>query len=212
VDITIPLHSFYSPRIIIVLVALVAILTAAVVHLRRTLRVVQKDLALAREQFGKDPLTGLFNRLGLELHAEQMWKRYLRERRKVELAVVFIDMDRFKELNDTFGHAFGDEALRVLGRTLKSALRETDIACRYGGDEFVLLMSGASHDGVLLVLDRLRQRFERAVRLLCEEQHKKCPTGASFSYGVSFATAETTNVAQLLGKADEAMYKNKRTT
>ena len=111
---------------------------------------VAEDMALAlanlrlrenlRSQAIRDPLTGLFNRRYLEETMERELNRVKRQR--VSLGVIMMDLDHFKQYNDTFGHSAGDELLSALGTLLKSQIRGEDIACRYGGEEFLLIIAG----------------------------------------------------------------------
>src|SRR3989442_2567461 len=95
-----------------------------------------------REQAIRDPLIGLFNRRFLE---ETMSRDvYRAQRRNSPLCVVMLDLDDFKRFNDTFGHDAGDALLRELGQVLREKLRKSDISCRYGGDEFVLVLPDSS--------------------------------------------------------------------
>jgi PleD family two-component response regulator len=95
-----------------------------------------------REQATHDPLTGLCNRRFLE---ENLARELHRARRaNSPLCVVMLDLDNFKPFNDTFGHDAGDSMLRELGQMLREKLRKSDIACRYGGDEFVLVLPDSS--------------------------------------------------------------------
>lgn len=101
-----------------------------------------KSQALLLEQAVRDPLTGLFNRRYME---ETLERELLRAMRKnVPLAIIMLDMDNLKIYNDTWGHAAGDAALQQLGSVLLNQVRREDIACRYGGDEFILIMPDAS--------------------------------------------------------------------
>ena len=91
-----------------------------------------------REQAIHDPLTGLYNRRYLEDSLTR--ELYRAQRQNTSLCVSMLDIDHFKVINDTFGHAAGDALLAELGRILRENLRKSDIACRYGGDEFVLIL------------------------------------------------------------------------
>ena len=95
-----------------------------------------------RTQSIRDPLTGLFNRRYMEESLERELRRTIRK--KLPLALLMVDVDHFKHFNDTFGHEAGDEILRELARLFQSRLRAEDIACRYGGEEFVLILPDAS--------------------------------------------------------------------
>jgi diguanylate cyclase (GGDEF)-like protein/PAS domain S-box-containing protein len=101
-----------------------------------------KSQALLREQSVRDHLTGLFNRRYME---ETLERELLRAARKqLSLGVIMLDVDNLKQFNDTWGHAAGDEILRELGSLLLRQVRGEDIACRYGGDEFILILPDAS--------------------------------------------------------------------
>lgn len=104
-----------------------------------------------------DPLTGLFNRRGLEVELPKLLalsRRYL-----APVSVVMLDIDRFKAVNDTYGHPVGDEVLRRLGRILKESVRKEDLAVRYGGEEFLLVLFGAEREAAKEVVERIRERF-----------------------------------------------------
>jgi diguanylate cyclase (GGDEF)-like protein/PAS domain S-box-containing protein len=103
--------------------------------------------ALLREQSVKDHLTGLFNRRYLEETLERELRRALRKQYSV--GVVMFDVDYFKQFNDTYGHAIGDLILKELGKIIKENTRKDDIACRFGGDEFVIVFPDASRETTL---------------------------------------------------------------
>jgi diguanylate cyclase (GGDEF)-like protein/PAS domain S-box-containing protein len=153
-----------------------------------------------REQAIQDPLTGLCNRryleenLGRELHRSQ--------RGKSPLSVVMLDLDNFKPFNDTFGHDAGDSLLRDLAHTLSEKLRKSDIACRYGGDEFVLVLPDSS------VADT-QQRLEQ-IRVLLKESQTR-PGGSlvgpiTISAGVAAAPGHGSTAPELLRAADVALF------
>ena len=106
-----------------------------------------------RHQARSDPLTGLANRVLLQERLEELLTA------QTPVAVVFCDLDRFKDINDTHGHAVGDEVLRVIGRRLAQHLADADVVARIGGDEFVVVISGAEQADSALLL----QRIDRAV-------------------------------------------------
>lgn len=107
-----------------------------------------------------DPLTGLWNRRGFEPLIEQAIARTGRTGEAI--AIVVIDVDRFKQINDRHGHGVGDEALVSVSRALVGAIRPTDIAARLGGDEFALLLAGADASGASLVCERIRRSLARS--------------------------------------------------
>ena len=156
-----------------------------------------------RTQSIRDPLTGLFNRRYLEETLERELRRAERSRGK--LSVVMLDLDRFKEFNDTFGHDAGDLLLRDFGRLLPEIVRGGDVVCRYGGEEFVIVLPEAD-------VEVTRQRAERirdAVRRLVVS-HRGEPIGSvTVSAGVAGFPNDGTTATVLLQAADAALYRAK---
>ena len=105
-----------------------------------------------------DELTGLPNRRALrEILDDEVARSY---RIKGDFSIVLCDIDHFKSINDRYGHAIGDEALRYIAATMESALRKSDISARWGGEEFMLALSGAAIDAGIMIAERLRARVE----------------------------------------------------
>ncbi len=156
-----------------------------------------------REQSLRDPLTGLFNRRYTEESFDREIRRATRE--GYGLGVLMADLDHFKELNDAFGHAAGDEMLRRIGRFLAGAVRGEDIACRLGGDEFVVILPKASLDDAQRRAEALREGIK--VPPLDESRHLY-PT-MTMSVGVAEFPEHGTSVQQLLLAADSALYRAK---
>ena len=100
---------------------------------------------------------GLFHRRGLEVELPKLLA--LSRRYRAPVSVVMLDIDRFKAVNDTYGHPVGDEVLRRLGRILKQSVRKEDLAVRYGGEEFLLVLFGAEREAAKEVVERIRERF-----------------------------------------------------
>jgi diguanylate cyclase (GGDEF)-like protein len=157
-----------------------------------------------RERSLHDPLTGLANRsLFFDRVAHGLAR--LARRSGAIAAVLFIDLDNFKTVNDTLGHAHGDRLLRLVAERLRTVVRVTDTVARLGGDEFALLLEDlTSADGALLVADRalsvLAQPFELATQSV----------SVSASIGVALRADATAGVDELIHEADEAMYEAKR--
>ena len=188
-------------------------LTPALAAVKEQLAVtVAEDLALAlanlklretlRSQAIRDPLTGLFNRRYLEVTMERELNRV--KRQETPLGVIMMDLDHFKDYNDTFGHSAGDELLSALGALLKSHIRGEDIACRYGGEEFLLILPGASMEIALERAEGLRQAVKEM------HQHYQGLKPASLSLGVAVYPDHGDTGGQLIQAADAALYRAKR--
>ncbi len=151
---------------------------------------------------GHDLLTGLPNRSLFLEHLQQTIKEA--RRNKTMFAVVFIDLDDFKEINDTYGHEAGDTVLQKLSRTLAGVTRENDIVARLGGDEFVGLFD-VSHNTDVSVIKR-----KISDDVLNEIHCPKYNITIHYSLGVSIYPTDGTSVDTLLKKADQAMYLQKK--
>jgi diguanylate cyclase (GGDEF)-like protein len=148
-----------------------------------------------------DPLTGLYNRRGFEARIEALSSR--QGGAPGQQTWIMIDIDHFKAVNDTFGHEAGDEVLKAVAISLQSTLREGDILSRFGGEEFVLLMPGASETVGASVAERLRLKLEALTIGVDGRQIR-----ATASFGVAQqATGETQ--AATLERADAALYRAK---
>jgi len=152
-----------------------------------------------------DPLTGLANRSLFHDRVEHALARLARHEDST-IAVLFIDLDDFKVVNDTLGHARGDRLLVLLGERLRTVVRPTDTVARLGGDEFALLLEEvASGDAALAVANRAIAAAALPFELAGQ------PVSVSISIGVAHRSTAGTSVAELLGEADAAMYEAKRT-
>lgn len=146
-----------------------------------------------------DFLTGLLNRYSLESRLEQALLSAKRE--QYQLAVIFIDLDRFKVINDSLGHPFGDRLLIEVARRLESAVRESDIVARQGGDEFVVVLTRlASEEDVLGRVNQIQERLNQAYQLGEHVLH------SSPSVGVAIFPGDGDTPATLMKNADTAMY------
>ena len=156
-----------------------------------------------QDQAVRDALTGLFNRRYLGETLERELARSTREGRP--LSLVLLDVDRFKALNDAHGHAAGDQVLQALGRLLAEQSRQGDVACRHGGDEFVVLLPGAPADAARARAELWREAFA-ALRL----PFAGGPLSATLSLGVAGFPAHAGGADELLRRADAALYEAKR--
>lgn len=151
-----------------------------------------------------DKLTGLPNRRMLEDRMQQLIARAKRE--KAKLSVLFIDLDKFKQVNDTHGHEVGDWLLQEVSRRLTSCLRATDTASRIGGDEFVVVLPDAKTvDGAVLVAEKIRIEMEKPFAM-----SETLALDISSSIGVVMYPDQADNPRDLLRFGDEAMYKAKK--
>jgi diguanylate cyclase (GGDEF)-like protein len=139
-----------------------------------------------------DPLTGLANRRHLELVLERAWPAALRGE---GLAVAVLDLDRFKEVNDTGGHPAGDQLLRTVADALRGEARGADTVARLGGDEFVLVLPGADEAGARALVERVRRRLAGV---------------AEFSAGVAAYGPGQESAEGLVREADRRLYEEKR--
>jgi diguanylate cyclase (GGDEF)-like protein len=156
-----------------------------------------------REQAIRDPLTGVFNRRYLQETLEREIARVHRVRQPV--GIMIMDIDNFKLINDTYGHTAGDLMLEALGELLKANIRLEDIACRYGGEEFVVVMPGASLQTANERASIIRARFE-ALRVTYESYH----IHATVSMGVAAYPMHGSTGEEVLIRADRALYRAKQ--
>jgi len=179
-----------NPRQLAVMVGETIKLSLANLKLRKTLH----------EQATRDPLTGLFNRryldetLPRELHGAL--------RRDAPLCLAMIDLDHFKRFNDMFGHDTGDLVLRESGRLLRDNLRKSDVACRYGGEEFVLVLPDSSLADASQRVEQLRILFEK----LEIRQNGQLMATTTISAGVASAPEHFSTMEEHLRAADEALH------
>jgi len=147
----------------------------------------------------KDPLTNLYNRHYLEDYATQAFSRMQRHNSK--LVLIFIDLDNFKQVNDTYGHEMGDKVLKEVSEILKDIFRKYDIVVRYGGDEFIILIEDLNYDekNIKILLEKMVDRIEKNLAKF----------KISASYGIAVAPDEANNLKDLIFLADERMYKQK---
>jgi two-component system, cell cycle response regulator len=152
-----------------------------------------------------DPLTGLFNRRYMESHVGTLIDRSAA--RGKSLSVLILDVDYFKSINDSYGHDAGDDVLREFAERLKASIRGIDLACRYGGEEFVVVMPDTDLGIAAMVAERIRRRIagepfpieggERTIEV-------------TISVGIAARMGAQDNATLMLKRADEALYRAKR--
>lgn len=162
-------------------------------------RVVELERLLDR-----DYLTGLYNRrFFMERFVEELaWSVRYHE----PLSVFMIDIDHFKKVNDTYGHACGDEILKQTAKTLTSSLRTEDIVARYGGEEFIVLLSNTNADGAMTAAENLRSAVQQ-VDFCCSDIHLRLTISigvATYDYGSELS------IDAIIGRADNALYAAKK--
>ncbi|GAB4258567.1 GGDEF domain-containing protein [Deferrisoma sp.] len=183
-------------------------LRAEVERLRRAVSRLEEEVEThrerareAREQSLRDPLTGCFNRLAYEERAraeEARWRRY-----GSPLSVIVLDVDKFKGINDRFGHRAGDKVLRAIAQIAGSQIREVDFFGRYGGEEFVVLLPETPLEAAVKVAEKIRRSVE-AFRFHARGE----PVPITVSCGVAqFRPGDT--AASAFQRADEALYRAK---
>lgn len=146
-----------------------------------------------------DALTGLLNRRYLEERITEEIKRS--HRHGFPMSLMMIDVDEFKSYNDNYGHPEGDKALRIVAQNLKETLRGADVASRYGGEEFSILLPQTSPGEAKNIAERIRQKIENAKFPNCQ---------VTVSIGIAGASAKVNSAEDLIAAADSALYEAKR--
>ena len=150
-----------------------------------------------------DSLTGLYNRRYLEVHLQKLLNK--NERSNKALAILMVDIDNFKQVNDTYGHAVGDQILKIFAERLKDGLRSFDLVARMGGEEFVVILPDVSHDLAYIVAERLRTSIAEKP-ITCDT-----PDGClSITTSIGGAIINSsTDMLQTLDRADKQLYEAK---
>jgi len=171
-------------------------------QLRSQLNEIEQLQDELRQQALHDPLTGLFNRRHLTETLDRELSRAQREGKPT--SIVIMDIDHFKNINDSYGHLIGDKFLITIANLIKKQVRGSDIACRYGGEEFLLILPGIT----------AQDAFKRAeeLRVMCSDIHisqDNKEVRVTMSMGVATFPTHATNTDELLIKADKALYASK---
>jgi diguanylate cyclase (GGDEF)-like protein len=156
-----------------------------------------------REQAVRDPLTGLYNRRFLD--ETSLARIQLARRQGTAIAIVLIDIDHFKWINDLHGHGRGDEVLQRFAALLRDRMRRSDIVCRFGGEEFVLLVDNCDEATLAAILDGLMRQFRSQRFGVGEDLTDDC----TFSAGVAWLDVDGLDFESLVRVADARMYRAK---
>ncbi|MGO8787162.1 MAG: GGDEF domain-containing protein [Terriglobia bacterium] len=161
-----------------------------------------EDLKKLRYDAATDALTGLNNRRMFDEYLDQEIGRSTRY--GLPFALLLFDIHKFKTVNDTYGHATGDEMLRSVARASLETVRGSDIACRIGGDEFAILLPQADRPGSEVLAERISREFEGYARSIAPD------TPVGIDYGISIFPADGHDATGLLAAADRGLYANKQ--
>jgi len=176
-------------------------LTASFLTMAQALKVREKDLEIEKRKAEKLALLDALTRVPNRRYLERCIKGFMEARAK--FAFVFVDLDKFKTLNDLLGHHEGDRFLRQIAHWFERNVRRGDIVARYGGDEFCLLFPGLGRDEAQEIMERLHHRFTRETLFT-----KWVKLG--FSYGIAIYPDEAQDLDVLLAQSDQEMYRQKR--
>ncbi len=177
-------------------------LQAALSQVREKNAQLEESLKRVEEVAATDPLTGLYNRRHFGRVLDQLFAEASRYHK--DLTCVMIDLDGYKKLNDTRGHQMGDQILAMAGRAISASMRTMDVAARYGGDEFILLLPHASATEAAGVAERISAEFQSTSARLLHD------TGLTMSIGIgSLGETPVPRAEQLVALADKSLYQAK---
>lgn len=167
-----------------------------------------RRVTLLQHESIMDPLVGLYNRRYLDRRLSEELSRA--RRYDLPLSVLLIDIDHFKQINDTYGHPVGDALLSHLGKLLLDAIRDSDLAARYGGDELLVLAQNTTAASAGVLAERLRQHVETNQLVLSSNSNQRQEVRVTVSIGVAGLGQEATDNQSLIQCADEALYRAKQ--
>jgi diguanylate cyclase (GGDEF)-like protein len=152
-----------------------------------------------------DGLTGLYNRRYIDEHIKNRASQLARSGNGKRLAILMLDIDHFKRVNDTYGHDGGDEALRQVSALIKQTCRTSDISARWGGEEFLVVIETSSEEEPAILAEKIRKGLEMRVIT-----HQGSPFHLTMSVGVAFGTLqELQHPEEIIQRADTALYEAK---
>ena len=172
-----------------------------------TVRDIKRVVTLEAENI-TDPLMEIFNRRYLDRRVEEEFSRA--KRYGYSFSLLLIDIDRFKEINDTYGHPIGDLVLRQIGAFLKHNTRSVDVPARYGGEEAVILLPHTGLDGAGIVAERIRKKVEIHPFPADFSVPPEASLHCTVSVGIAAASQECLHARQLIEHADAALYRAKK--
>lgn len=170
-------------------------------HLHQSSAAIQRQNRDLEQLANHDPLTGCKNRRSFFDNFHTLWlaaKRY-----EMPISAIMVDIDHFKSINDTYGHSVGDDVLRAVSSALQAPLRESDILCRYGGEEFAVVLPNTDIDQAVVVAQRLRSAVSQAPMPVAKLK-------VTASLGVSAISEATLDPQEMLDQADQGLYVAKR--
>ncbi len=179
-------------------ITLIESLLCGLVYPLRNALLYQKAIEAAH----KDPLTGVNNRASMDEIIDR--EVNLSTRHDSELSLLAMDIDHFKKVNDTYGHAIGDCVIKAVAEAAQTAIRTSDMVFRYGGEEFLILLSNTGHEGATLLAERLRQKIEETC-IICDSSH----VSATVSIGVTCMNRKNDSRSEMFSRADAALYQAK---
>lgn len=171
----------------------------------------KKEIKRLKKLIHHDPLTGALNRKGFISHVTPFLEEAIFAQRKVEkraslriksFSVLFIDIDNFKEINDTFGHQAGDEALKKVVDIINKSIRHSDFVCRWGGEEIVIALLGPNEMSARYIAEKILKAVETKVVLTTPSGEHK----VTVSIGVSDISRSIELLEDIVNRADKAMY------
>lgn len=163
---------------------------------------IQSDFTRLQNEASQDSLTGIPNRKYLNAIIESKIREY--KAVNIPFGIIFIDIDNFKHINDTYGHGIGDEVLKLLVRTIQSSLRKNDVVGRLGGEEFIIIYADINDEGLSITSEKIRTLVETStLRLLTQDLKITISIGAT-------SVNESDIVSSIIERADKLMYISKK--
>jgi diguanylate cyclase (GGDEF)-like protein len=175
-------------------------------NLKETADILESKARSLEEQNQQDGLTGLYNRFYLNKVLEKEFD--IAKKNGWPFAVVFLDLDHFKRVNDTYGHPAGDHVLQQTAQLLLKCTRDTDVVARYGGEEFVIILQGSGKDATSIVADRILRTFRKNRHQVAP--NREITVTASVGIATQRENGNFSSATELLRAADVAVYAAKR--